>query len=179
MKKILYIKGDMFPVLEVMSESELVVVPHVVNNVGRFGSGFAAAVTKHYPKVREDYMNWSTDDVMVNRWGTKAGGRQLGNTQFVLAKQPNLVFANMCGQVGTVSAKNPKPIKYLALANAMEDVAIAYTGTRFGKHFQIIAPMFGAGLACGTWKFIEELIYEIWIEVGIPVTVYHLEDIIS
>jgi hypothetical protein len=39
---------------------------------------------------------------------------------------------------------------------------------------EIHAPKFGAGLACGNWDFIEELINECWIGRGIPVTIYEL-----
>ena len=160
-----YVRGDMFPVLA-GDLATLIVVPHVVNDAGRFGSGFAAAVMKHYPIVREHYMDWS--DIGENR-------RALGNTQFVVAK-PNLVFANMVGQHGTVSPKNPKPIKYLGLAKAMEKVADAFSNSKFGyctDNAEIVTPLFGAGLAQGNWWFISELINEIW--AGIKVTVYHLE----
>ena len=167
--KINYVKGDMFPLLT--NVDHLIMVPHVVNDAGRFGSGFAAAVMKHCPIVRERYMAWDANSERPE----VDGGRVLGNVQYVVAK-PNLVFANMVGQHGTVAKTNPKPIKYLALAIAMQKVAIAYKNSRFGLPFEFICPKFGAGLAQGNWDFIEELIEEIWTGRGIAVTVYYLED---
>ena len=32
-----------------------VLIPHVCNNVNSFGAGFAGAVTKHFPLVKENY----------------------------------------------------------------------------------------------------------------------------
>jgi len=160
-----YIQGDLFPVLETVGHP-LIVVPHIVNDAGRFGSGFAKAVMTHYPTVREHYMDWS--DIGENR-------RELGNTQFVVVS-PNIVFANMVGQHGTVNPTNPKPIKYLGLANAMDKVAEAFRNKKWGyvtDTAEIVCPLFGSGLAMGNWKFIEELINEIW--KGIKVSVYYLE----
>jgi len=39
---------------------------------------------------------------------------------------------------------------------------------------QIICPAFGSGLAGGSWAFIEQLIHDCWIRLGIPVSVYYL-----
>ena len=145
-----YIKGDLFDALD--NITELTLCPHVVNDIKLFGKGFAAGVAKHYPKVREQFMLWTP---------------HLGDTQFVIAKH-NLDFANMFAQHGVVGRDNPKPIKYLALANAMGNI---YSG-RFGQHFNIKCIKFGSGLAKGRWDFIEELINEIWSDI--PVEVYEL-----
>ena len=153
--EIKYIKGDLFADLSLLPNR--IMVPHVVNNVGRFGSGFAAAVMKHFPIVRERYMDWGNPYI-------------LGDVQFVHIND-QLTFANMVGQSGTVSQKNPKPIKYVALVRAMERVASVCE-----EKYNIICPLFGAGLAKGNWNFIEELINEIWIGRNIPVSVYYLED---
>jgi len=145
-----YVTGDLFDVISNITDSNIL-VPHIVNDKGVFGAGFAAAVTRHYPIVRQRYLEWDTHDI-------------LGNVQFV-SVTPNITFANMGGQHGTVSKQNPKPIKYFKLALAMsiiEDI---------NDDFEIVAPRFGSGLAKGCWPFIEELIDELWIGAGIPVTI--------
>ena len=153
--EIKYVKGNLIEALPYWSGKK-VIVPHIVNNVGKFGSGFAAAVMKTYPIVRSEYIDWI--------------GYIMGAVQFVKIND-NLQFANMVGQMGTIGPKNPKPIKYLALANAMELVAKEFPR----RYEEIVCPKFGSGLANGNWEFIEELIEEIWIERNIIVTVYYLE----
>ena len=97
--EIKYVKGNLIEALPYWSGKK-VIVPHIVNNVGKFGSGFAAAVMKTYPIVRSEYIDWI--------------GYIMGAVQFVKIND-NLQFANMVGQMGTIGPKNPKPIKYLAL----------------------------------------------------------------
>jgi hypothetical protein len=81
----------------------------------------------------------------------------LGTVQFVEV-QEHLWVANMVAQRSTVRPDNPKPIKYLQLAQCMDVV-----GNHAKEHgAEIHCPLFGAGLAGGNWDFIEELICELW-----------------
>ena len=64
-----------------------VIVPHVCNNIGLFNGGFAAAVAKEYPLVKENY----------SMLGQKM---KLGYTQFVTVAKDSeynyeIIFANM------------------------------------------------------------------------------------
>ena len=135
-----------------------VIVPHVCNNVNVFGAGFAAAVARHYPIVKENY----------HLLGPSFLKNHLGYTQFVDAyKNPHtghkLIFANMIAQHGTISQSNPRPLNYYALTKGMVGV-LNYIHNHFGQDsdVQIHAPKFGCGLAGGNWNFIEELIKDIW-----------------
>lgn len=132
-----------------------VIIPHVCNNINGFGAGFAGAVAKNYPIVKENF----------HLLGSKA---VLGHSQFVVAKKDNsykhqIIFANMIAQNGTISPINPRPLNYYALARCMANVAI-FINQNFDKdnRVQIHAPKFGSGLAGGDWRFISELITDIW-----------------
>lgn len=146
-----------------------IIVPHVCNNVDSFGAGFAAGVAKYYPIVKENYH-------MLGSYFLK---NNLGYTQFVEVAKNNtyghkLVFANMIAQNGIISKSNPRPLNYYALVKSMVSIK-SYAQQNFSREdhpVQIHAPKFGSGLAGGEWKFIEELIKDVWD--NIPTFIYDL-----
>jgi hypothetical protein len=156
------INGDLFDYINSYinqgNNGSSIIVPHVCNNINSFGAGFAGAVAKHYPSVKENY----------HLLGNSFLKNNLGYTQFVeVAKDKTyghkLIFANMIAQNGTISSNNPRPLNYLALAKSMVGVG-KYIQNNFDKdsRVQIHAPKFGCGLAGGNWNFISELINDIW-----------------
>jgi hypothetical protein len=143
-----------------------VIIPHVCNNANAFGAGFALAVSKHYPIVKENY----------HMLGNKFLKENLGYVQFVeVAKNTTfghkLIFANMIAQNGLISHNNPRPLNYLALCKSMVNIN-NYIKNHFDieNRVQIHAPKFGCGLAGGNWLFVQELIRDIWS--NIPVLIY-------
>lgn len=161
---ITYVTGDMF---ELIKPSSNIVIPHVCNDIGRWGAGFVMALSKRWPVDAKE----ESPEYMYRRWADLPSVKppfELGQVQFVVVPQ-GITVANMVAQSGTVNAKNPRPIKYDALAKCLRTVAVAC-----GDACEIHAPMFGAGLAGGNWKVISALIEEIWCEPGIQVTVYKL-----
>lgn len=157
-----YVDGDLFNLLPQTSEPKY--IPHVVNNIGRMGSGFAAAAMKKYPRIRENYLEWFKSKNENKPF-------QLGETQYVIVQEnPTIVVCNMIGQSGIVGPNNHKPIRYVALVKCMQNVAEQIK--RCCRAASIHAPMFGAGLAQGKWELIEELIDECWRDF--PVTIYRL-----
>jgi hypothetical protein len=63
-----------------------------------------------------------------------------------------------------------RPLRYNALATCMDQV---------GKHAlqnnqEIFAPLFGCGLAKGNPNFIQDLIQDCWLNLGIKVTIFYL-----
>lgn len=142
-----YKVGDLFASLP---SDRKVVIPHVCNDEYVMGSGFVVPLIRKWPQVYEQYRN--------NR-------PPIGESQFVVVED-NIVVANMVAQHLTVRS-HAKPIRYLHLANCMEQVRQFAQGD-----YEIICPLFGAKLAGGNWDFIEELIDEIWKEL--TVTVYQL-----
>jgi hypothetical protein len=147
-------------------DNEIVVIPHCCNNLGVMGAGVALALKRNWPEVETTYHQYSLD---------------LGNVSFYTHKKKNglidVVVANMIGQNGTVSIDNSKPVKYVALVEAMKRVVRVYKdiSLRSGREVVIHCPKFGSDLAGGNWDFILELIREIWIENGIDVVVYEFE----
>ena len=152
-----YVDGDLFTLLPKTNEPKY--VPHVVNNIGRMGSGFALAAMTHYPVVREDYLRWFEATELSHELKNPF---QLGKTQFVVVQAtPTIVICNMVAQSGLIGSNNPKPIKYAALLQCMTQVA---ENIRIccGTAASIHAPMFGSALAGGKWELIQELIEECW-----------------
>jgi hypothetical protein len=163
-----YIVGDLFKLLPYETPVPKF-IPHIVNNAFGFGSGFVVPLMTKWPETRVQYM---AQPIQV-----------LGHTQFVKVKEAelpryqidgveykrfeydNIWVAHMCAQNNTISASNPKPIKYAALAECMKQVAKACAA----KRGEIWAPMFGSIRAGGNWSFIEELIDEIWGDISVTI----------
>jgi hypothetical protein len=146
-----------------------VVVPHVCNNVDLFGGGFAAEVAKEFPIVKENF----------HLLGKQA---KLGQCQFVSAmKDPEygyeIIFANMIAQNNIRSNKNPRPLNYAALVYAMNNVKLfilEYRKKHENMNVEIHCPKFGSGLAGGDWRFITELVKDIWYPINKSIFVYSL-----
>lgn len=169
-KNINFIYGDLFSYIESNVKAGnngcSIIVPHVCNNQNLFGAGFAAAVSQHYPIVKENYHLLGLNFLKNN----------LGYVQFIDVITDNqfghkLTFANMIAQNGVISKNNPRPLNYLALVKCMNTIN-KYINQNFNTEnkVQIHAPKFGCGLAGGNWYFIEELINDIWS--NIPVLIY-------
>jgi hypothetical protein len=169
--KLPLINGDLFTYVNILIKEgnggSSVIVPHVCNNINSFGAGFALAVSKHYPIVKENY----------HMLGNTFLKNNIGYVQFVevannLTFGHKLIFANMIAQDGIIGPTNPRPLNYLALTKSMVNINL-YVKHHFidkDKKIQIHAPKFGSGLAGGNWSFIEELIKDIWN--NIPVCIY-------
>lgn len=163
MTSIKYVKGDLFA--HIMESPTPIMLPHVCNCKGGFGSGFVVPLKKHFPIVETRYRGMfpSLQDKM-------------GYTQFVKIHD-NLTVANMVAQ--TLGGK--RPLSYPALVACMKEVTehliTMITDYNDPDKFPTIhAPMFGSALAGGNWSFIEELIKDIWCANEVPVTIYWRED---
>jgi hypothetical protein len=166
------INGDLFYYINSYinqgNNGSSIIVPHVCNNINSFGAGFAGAVAKHYPSVKENY----------HLLGNSFLKNNLGYTQFVeVAKDKTyghkLIFANMVAQNSIISKNNNRPLNYLALAKSMVNVN-KYIKSNFDNDskVQIHAPKFGCGLAGGNWNFIENLIEDIWTDIDVTIYTY-------
>lgn len=162
-----FVKSDIFATTQNIIDSKYlgstVIVPHVCNNVGLFGAGFAAAIRKHFPIV-------STNFELL---GKKT---KLGYVQYIeVYKDPTyehkLIFANMIAQNGIISQNNPRPLNYEALVKCMVDVR-NYISHLDKEKTEIHCPKFGSGLAGGNWNFIHDLINDIWSTLNVIVYSY-------
>lgn len=140
-----------------------IVIPHVCNNVGLFGAGFAAAIAKNFPIV-------STNFELL---GKKT---KLGYVQYVSVFKDSvygheIIFANMIAQNSIISRTNFRPLNYEALVKCMVDVRNFIHQSNKEK-IEIHCPKFGSGLAGGNWSFINELIKDIWYNINVTVYGY-------
>lgn len=154
-RKIKYVKGD----ATLPEEGGIRVVTHIVNDIGRFGSGFAKAVLDKYPIVKEEYLKLYTDE-----------GLTLGVAQFVKIND-TLWFANIVGQHGVIGKKNPTPIRYDAIKKGLAKVRDFVQVKKATVHM----PRMGSGLAGGDWKEVEKIVKDELSMHLIQVTVYDLE----
>lgn len=154
-----YVQGDLFADIDELSKNKKVIVPHIVNNLGIMGSGFVVGLKKKYPRAEEQYVKWYKNF-------------SLGHTQCVAVTE-TVIIANMFAQdgIGGMSkgdfSRVSKPIKYTALIKCMEMIPEC-----FEHDTEIVAPKFGSLRSGGTWKFIEELIEEIWADFNVTIYEY-------
>jgi hypothetical protein len=146
-----------------------IIIPHVCNNVGLFGAGFAKAIAEQFPIVKENFH-------LLGRTDSK-----LGRVQFVTAVEHNqtknkIIVANMIAQNGVISHKNKRPLNYAALAYCMGDVRKFYANILSpvdDRSVEIHAPKFGSGLSGGNWNFIAELINDVWNDINVYVYIHN------
>lgn len=150
-----YISGDLFAAVANDSHKKIL-IPHVCNNIGAFGSGFVIPLGKTYPKARQSYFAIPK----------KNGKLPIGTTDFVTVSD-NISVANMIAQNGIGGTR---PLRYNALSKCLDEVA-EYA---INNEMEIYSPLFGSGLAGGNWLFIEEMIKDAWLEREIKVTVFYL-----
>lgn len=134
-------------------------IVHIVNNLGRWGNGFVMALSKKWPKTREEYIRWFTD----------GRGFSLGGT-LLTTVEPDIVVAHIIGQDGIrMGHGGPPPIRY----DALEDGLLTVGETAREHQWSVHMPLIGTGLAGGDWKIIEPIILKAMVEL--PVTVYLLD----
>lgn len=149
-----YVEGDLFAAIE--NAAKPVVLPHVVNDQNAMGSGFVVPLMRRFPQVPKEY----------HELGDR-GGLVLGHNQYVNTRD-GVTVVNMIAQ----TLGGLRPLFYNHLVACMEKLAEMFeTG---GVEGDIHAPLFGAGLAGGSWAVIEPLIEDCWCRRGHNVTIYYL-----
>ena len=162
-----YVKGDLFVHVPDLNY-DITIIPHVCNNIGKFGKGFVVPLAKKYPESKKTF---------IKSFDSLEG--KLSDTQFISCDNEKVIVANMVAQEGIgskkVNGKLVSPIRYYALSNCMNKVKdVALSLKNQNKNVLIACPMFGSGLAGGNWEIIEKMIEEIWVK-EIPVKVYCLK----
>jgi hypothetical protein len=145
---ITYETGDCIAIAVDKAKDHRVIIPHVVNNRGAWGSGFVMALSERWPAQggsiecpeRVYYMNSNAH-------------KHLGSYSLAYPEH-NVIVANMTAQ----TLGGEKPLRYGHLARIM----IGLRDLLIEKNDEIVAPMFGAARAGGDWKVIEELVEDIW-----------------
>lgn len=155
-----YITGDLFANLPSPDEDKTVYIPHVVNDIPLWGSGFVIGIMKKWPEAKDNHYEYKVP---------------LGECQYDQVA-PNICLVNMCAQKGISWGNGKRPLQYGALVECMLEVrfAILNQGERHAKRSEIMTCKFGSKRSGGDWGLIESLIEEIWD--GIPVTVFEYEE---
>ena len=149
---ITYVKGNLF---EHDFDPEIhTFIPHVCNDKGAFSAGFVVPLAKEFPQAKASYLS-------------QKGYLRLGQIQVPKVAQ-NITVINMIAQ----TLGGERPLNYEALVRCMKN-ARAHINATPGRH-EIIAPLFGSGLAGGSFEFIEQLIEDIWPDF--KVTIYYLKE---
>lgn len=158
------------------------VTPHVCNDIGGWGSGFVVAISNKYNEPEMAYRKWYKEKLFHQFNKDVPFG--LGEVQLINVEK-NVFIANMIAQHNTIK-NSQKPIRYRHLVHCMYTVGVFCKKYKtiinnklvinkkppIDNPVEIRCPLFGSGLAGGSWDFIDELIEEIWItEFNIPVTV--------
>ena len=177
---ITYVRDDIFKHIPI--NGRLVILPHVVNSLGGWGAGFSGALSKHYPLTEDTYRYWFAGTDIVGEKDKFA----LGRSQVAYCL-PNLRVVHMACQESYKAAYNRRPLNYEYLYQCMEAVRNLCVKenstivTRMnngwpvdGESVEIHAPKFGSDLAGGDWRIIERMIEVVWVDNGIPVTIYYL-----
>lgn len=159
-----YIEGDLFTgIVENYSLPDTTTfIPHVCNDINKWGSGFVVPLGTHFPEAKTEFYAYARNTPY------------LGELQMVQAQKVPVVICNMFAQKGTrPDAEGRPPIRYDALMKCM--IAVKEEALRIQKYNKkviIACPMFGAGLAGGDWPVIEAMILKLWD--GLDVNVYYL-----
>jgi O-acetyl-ADP-ribose deacetylase (regulator of RNase III) len=129
-------------------------IVHIVNDIGKWGKGFVMALSKKWPKTREEYLEWYQKPDF-----------KLGQVLYVQVRS-DIWVAHMVAQHGIKTGSNGPPIRYTALEECFEDVR----RTASLEHWSLHGPRFGCGLAGGSWDKIEPILER---TLGVlPITIY-------
>ena len=155
------------------------IIVHCCNNVGAWGAGFVMALSARWSKPEEYYRWWATRDLD----GYHYNPFELGQVQYVQvestfepgigSKLEHIWVANLIGQNGTRSFKNPRPVDYGAISKGLKDVAEKAVSVGASVHM----PRIGCGLAGGDWNVVEYIIEHsmLFFYPDLSITVYDLE----
>ena len=155
MKAIKYIKGD----ATAPQAKGTKIIAHICNNLGGWGKGFVLAISKRWPLPEKDYREWHRNRAKNDF--------ELGNIRLIQVEK-YIYVANMVAQQGMKTGSNGVPIRYEAVKQCLEKLAIEATQLEASVHM----PRIGCGLAGGKWDRIAPLIEATLLENDIATTVY-------
>ena len=133
------------------------VITHIVNDEGRWGSGFVVSLSKRWSEPEEYYRKQARIKQTFS----------LGNIQWVFVDL-NLAVCNMIAQRGIKRKKSDVPLRYDALETCLDKMAqgaraaagLCDKGTLEQKPLSIHMPRIGCDRGGGTWDRVEAIIEE-------------------
>ena len=153
-----YVKGD---ATAPIGDGDKLII-HCCNDVGAWGSGFVIAISNKWKEPEREYIKWYKGYFQHNKF-------KLGNIQ-VVQVSPDICVVNMIGQHNIIQRGEEVPVRYEAIRECLQKVAVTAINDKFSVH----APRFGSDRAGGKWEIIEKIINEELINTGIAVTIYDL-----
>lgn len=152
------------------------IIAHIVNDEGKWGSGFVVALSQRNMSPEKAYRAWSRRDDEYLRYippiNFLQGQFMLGGIQLVKYTGPDVLVANMVAQRGVRhDSSAPRAVQYGSLESCL--ARVAEEAERLGASVHM--PRIGCGLGGGSWDEIEPIIQNTLIARGVPVTVYDLE----
>lgn len=166
-----------------------IIIPHVCNDCGGFGKGFALTVLKKYPEVVNSYKKWYKECVFDSYNGIDTSFLKeeefdleditepifkLGQIQICKVNK-GLFICNMLAQSTpggeTIYNKYLAPIRYQSLEECMLRVAkfCKFYREKFGRDMKIKCPWFGCGLAGGSKDIVGGMIKDIWEDFDVEI----------
>ena len=155
MKTITYLKGD---ATAPKTEGNKIIV-HVCNDLGGWGKGFVLAISNKWPEPEAAYRKWHKH--------RSENDFKLGQIQLVQVSD-DLFIGNMIAQEGIKKVNNIPPIRYDAVKECLDKIAIEADKLNASIHM----PRIGCGLAGGKWEEIESIINKTLSSQDIDVYVY-------
>ena len=158
-----------------INDNAIVVIAHIVNNLGGWGAGFVLALSKRWPEPEAAYRGWFENDKRQAHSGPQNSTFELGRVQFV-SVGPDTIVVNMLAQDGYVGPNNPVAVDYAALRDCLAQVSAEIVfDIAIGDHdaVELHMPRIGCGLAGGDWNMVEDIVEEVVSDV-INVVVYDL-----
>lgn len=120
---------------------------HIVNDIGKWGSGFVIAISNKYKNPEKTYLEWYERKKKIGQL------LPLGIIQAVPVEE-DITIINMVAQHGIKSASNKIPIKYKSLESCLHSVySLAEK-----KNWTVHMPRIGAVRSGGDWGAIENII---------------------
>lgn len=133
------------------------IIVHCCNDIGGWGAGFVVALSKRWPEPEATYRAMGPTE------------RVLGTARLVQVEDDTWV-ANLIGQDGVRRLGYPRPVRYDAIHDGLDVVAISAKLIGASVHM----PRMGSGLAGGDWRIIEAIVGVTLSDAGIHTTVYDL-----
>jgi len=133
-------------------------IAHVCNDIGGWGAGFVVALSRRWPEPEAAYREW---------FRIQQPTFALGEVQLVQVED-DLWVANMIGQRSIKGRSEGPPIRYEAIEDALEKLALLAQEKSASVHM----PRIGCGLAGGKWERIEPLIQKTLCAKDLQVFVY-------
>lgn len=139
MAKIYYVVGDATKPIKLPA-----VIPHICNDVGKWGSGFVVALSERFG---------TGDNSPEGVYREYAGNLNLGDVLWSTPTQ-SIIVANMIAQHSVKRDGEKKPLRIKALHNCLDIVYTAVQGTASTIHMCRI----GTDRAGSTWEEVEPII---------------------